>query len=516
METNPNVTNQETEVPEEKISLAQETEILNSEIALIPKADQAGVQKVAKTEDLILIGKHRKKVTAFKRKYPAANFEFKQGAEYDKAAHDKAIEAEREVRNYRTKTVEPDFDNLKSPYVTLLKYYNEQGNPIIGDLKMIQAPIKAFIEECKKAKELFDKKEERELEERTNKRLDELSEAGAVFDSKYYSVGSEEFGVAQISLGMADINAMTDVMWEKIIADIKKSAETIAAKQKEKDLRVQKELEEKQEQERRDKEQLEKDQKALKEKNAKLRAKELRLMEFALNEAGTIYNNPAGFSLSLQMVEEMEDSKWDEWVLDVEGKMEAAIKEKAKRELISNRESELIQAGLIKTLTGFISTYKGEVFISNEIISTDEQECWTSRVEEAIAEVAKQREQKTNDDRIANEQKELAATREKELAQYWQFVLPLEKNSLGTITTDEYSTLLQRVKKQYSDKVNTDFKNQQNQIKFENEQRLAKAGDQAMYDDFVSRLQGLSVPEVTTDEYKNKVATIVNFIRNIK
>ena len=143
-------------------------------------------------------------------------------------------------------------------------------------------------------------------------------------------------------------------------------------------------------------------------------------------------------------------------------------------------------------------------------------ESWASVLDKAVSDIAKQKDAKVTDDLKANEEKELANVRENELAAYWLFVTPEEKGILGKIAEADYVTLLARVKKQHSDKVDADFTAQQNQIKLENEKKLAAQGDKGIYDDLVARLKAVAIPEVNTDVYKAKVANIANFINGLK
>jgi hypothetical protein len=419
---------------------------------------------------------------------------------FNKESYDKALAAWREMKNYRTQTVVKDFQKLKAPYIAITKYYNETCNPLIEQFKDVETPVGEYVDKMEALQKAEKDAEKIALEKRSNERVQALIDAGASFDSKYYSVGSEEFGVETISLGMDTINSVPDDIFEKFLKEITEKAAFIATKQKEKEDAAAKD-------------QLRKDNelKQLKEQNIRVRTRELKTLGLVPDVATD------GITVTTKQIEELSLDGWIALFDGIESKMEEEKNKVAKRNLIAARENELLAVGLTKSLTGYNRTYKElSVTVTNSDLETLDAESWGVVLDKAVSDIAKQKDAKVLDDLKANEEKELATVREKELAPYWQFVTAEEKGTLGKMEAAVYVSLLANVKKSHSDKVTKDIKDKQAREDKEKADRLAAQGDKAMYDDFLVRLKEVVAPSVTTDEYKSKVATIVTFIKTLK
>lgn len=491
-------TNQE--VLEAPLTKDQEIELVKNELATIPEADRNDIMKVVKTNDVVLIDTHKKKLKNFKSRFPAKKFEITEDMVFNKESYEKALAAWREMKNYRTQVVVKDFQKLKAPYIAITKYYNETCNPLIEQFKDVESPIGDFVDKMEALQKAEKDAERIALEKRSIDRVKALIDAGCPFDGNYYSVGSEEFGVEQISIGMDTINSVPDDIFEKLLKEITEKAAFIAGKQKEKAEAAAKEQEEK-----------DNELKKLKEQNIRVRTRELKTLGLVPDVATD------GVTVTTKQIEELSLDEWISLFDGIESAMEEEKNKVAKRNLIAARENELLAIGLTKSLTGYNRTYKElSVNVTNGDLETLDAESWGIVLDKAVSDIAKQKEAKANDDKKATEEKELATVREKELAPYWQFVTAEEKGMLGKMDATVYESLLSNVKKLHSEKVDKDFKDQQNQIRIENEKKLAAQGDKAMYGDFLSRLREVVAPGVTTDEYKSKVATIVNFIKTLK
>lgn len=494
-------TNQTTpDLLEEKpLTKDQEQEVVNNALAVISEADRNDILKVVKTNDVVLIETHKKKLKNFKTRF-AKKFVITEDMVFNKEAYEKALAAWREMKNYRTQVVVKDFQKLKAPYIAMAKYYNETCNPLIEDFKDVETPAGEYVDIMEALQKAEKDAEKIALEKRSNDRVKALIDAGAPFDGNYYAVGSEEFGVEPVSLGMDTINSVPDDIFEKLLKEISEKASFIAGKQKEKAEAAAKEQEKK-----------DNELRQFKEQNVKVRTRELKTLGLVPDVAKD------GITVTTKQIEEL---PLDEWIALFDG-IELAMEEEknkvAKRNLIAARENELIAIGLTKSLTGYNRSYKDlSVHVYFETLETFDAESWGVVLDKAVSDIAKQKDAKVIDDLKANEEKELATSRENELSAYWLFVSSDEKIGLGKMKDTDYVSLLARVKKQHSDKVDADFKTEQNRIKDENEKKLAAQGDKAMYDDFLARLREVVAPGVTTDEYKSKVATIVTFIKTLK
>jgi len=260
------------------LSEKDQTEIVKNELALIPEAERNDIMKVVKTDDIILIDSHKKKIKSFKARFPAKKYAITEDLVFSKEAYEKALEQWREVKNFRTKNAEPEFKKLKAPYVAITKFYNESTNPIIAEYKAIEKPISDYVDALEALKKAEDEKAQRELEQRLNNRVAKVTDAGAAFDSEYYSIGSEEFDVAPISLGIVDLQTMTDGIFENVLAQIIEKAAIIAQAQADKDaadLKAKQDEEAEQERQRlqriKDQEQIDADKKILEDEKAEMR-----------------------------------------------------------------------------------------------------------------------------------------------------------------------------------------------------------------------------------------------------
>lgn len=329
---------QETEAP---LTKEQEQEVVNNALAIVTEADRNDILKVVKTNDVVLIETHKKKLKNFKSRFPAKKFEITEDMVFNKEAYDKALAAWREIKNYRTQVVVKDFQKLKAPYIAITKFYNETCNPLIEQFKDVETPVGDFVDKMEALQKAEKDAERIALEKRSNDRVKALIDAGAPFDGNYYTVGSEEFQVETISIGMDTINSVPDDIFEKLLKDISEKAAFIAGKQKEKDDAAAKE-------------QLRKDNelKQLKEQNIRVRTRELRTLGLVPDVATD------GVTVTTKQIEELSFEEWNTLFDGIESKMEEEKNKAAKRNLVDARENELLAIGLTKSLTGYNRTYK--------------------------------------------------------------------------------------------------------------------------------------------------------------
>ncbi len=226
---------------EEQLSETEKTDAIKNELATIPEADKKSIMKVITENDLVKIGTHKKRLTSLKRKYGNGKIKFTHAEDKDmiKLAEDAA----RDLRKFRI-AIDDERKELVAPMNNGVKFVNGKYSPIIDDTKDIEAPIKSIREEFKNAIEAKEKESELLKAQRVNDRVEALLNAGIFFDSEHYTIGSEEFDVPYISLGIVDLETLTDPIFENVLAQVKEKAETIAAATKEKEERLQKEKEE--------------------------------------------------------------------------------------------------------------------------------------------------------------------------------------------------------------------------------------------------------------------------------
>lgn len=515
METKPVITdeqNNDEEIP--VLTPEQEKEIVSMELKLLPANEKLEIEKVVSSGDIILINRHKEQVKSFKRSFPASKFVFIEGEPLDPKLYEKALAAWRKIKDYRTKKVTVDFKSLKSPLNTVLKFYNDNEKPITEDLKKIELAPGEYVDKYEAAQKAEKLRAENELKIRTANRVELLIKSGAAFDGEYYSVGSEEFEVPAVSLGMVNINSIDDVLFDKILAEITEKVALIAKKQKIKDdAAAQKKIDDAAE-EKRKSDKLIEDQKKIKEQNQKLRSKELKLLDFILDEASGNYTSN-GITITKEQVENLDMDEWEGLIEDAEVKINHAKSKAALKIQLERRGDQLRLLGMkYNSSTESFEFDDITVGLTSKLAGYDATQ-WQSLLEEIQPQIVEKKLELENARIKAEKENELKSIRENALAPYWQFVTPDEKLKLGKLEDATYSALLDRVTLEYNDKVKKDTKDKEEKEKKEKADELAKQGDEAMYKDYVLQLEQIKVPAVTTVQYINKIKEITVFIEKL-
>jgi hypothetical protein len=463
MESTP--TNQ-IEEKEPELSPEAQAAIVSTELALIPEEDRKEIAKIVKTADVILIDSHKKKLKSFKAKFPAKKYVITDDLVFDKEVYEKALEQWREVKNYRTKNVEPDFKKLKAPYVAITKFYNEQTTPVIADYKAIEKPISDFVDKLEALEKIEKEKEAIALKKRTDDRVDMLIKAGMSFDGEYYSVGSEKFNVPTISLGMVDISTMTDGIFENILQHAKDKNDIIVAETEKENAEIKRIEEELIAKAAEDKRLFDLQQAQLKKEQDELAAE---LAEFKRQKE------------ELRLAQEKLAQKQRE--AEMKAAQEIAKKEEA---LWRGRLEELTDIGWNGQFAFDWPNDKVSVITYEELISfTDEQFTVVRSQFNSMVENRKEQQRLKDLDEIKTRQ-EIADKLKKE--------------------QDEVIAA-----KAIADKKAKDELDEKNRI-----ESLNKQGDQAVWNDFVSRLNAIAYPEVTSQEFKDKVAKVKAYHEGLK
>jgi len=322
-----------------------------------------------------LIDQHKKKLKNFKARFPAKKYAITDDLVWDKDLYDKAIAQWREVKNYRTKNVVPDFKKLKAPYVAITKYYNDVTNPIITEFSAIEKPISDFVDRLEELKKAEDEKEKIALENRTNERVAKLTEEGAAFDGEFYSAGSAKYNVPEISLGIVDIETMTDPIFENVLEQVKqkaaivseaeqkqKEADQVAAEQKKKEAEAaaQKLID--------DQAKLDKEKAEIAEQRISMRSEFLESigMELTADKSSYQYKN---VNIKVSNLGEWDKETWDRMLSGVKEEVaaikkaakeadEKAAAEKAKSDLRAARLKEIVLLGYTPLDANFNFTYR--------------------------------------------------------------------------------------------------------------------------------------------------------------
>jgi len=226
----------------------QQPEEQTTEIALIEQ--EKSTVKILQEDDLKSLKDALEKVKGFKRKYSVKKLVVTDIE--NKEQKEKLRVALADLRTTRTSLKNDKTDKTK-PYRETVAYINANFDKVIEAIETIEVPLIAHNKEIKAAIEAKEKEAEIELQNRVNTRVKAVIDAGAIFDGNYYSIGSEEFNVPTITLGIIDFETMTDGIFENVLAQIVEKNSIIETAQAEKiktaqiaeEARIAKEAEEK-------------------------------------------------------------------------------------------------------------------------------------------------------------------------------------------------------------------------------------------------------------------------------
>lgn len=195
------------------------------EVALVKQADST--VKILQEDDLKTLKEALDKVTNFKRRYSVKKLTVTDIT--NKEQKEKLRLAIGELRTTRT-SLEKDKKAKTAPYRDTVAYINENFDKAIDAISKIEDPLKDYKKEIDDKVEALEKEEELKKQAVLNERVDKLIKAGIVFhpDSSYYVIGSEEFEIPVTSFDAADIQSMTDKIFEGQLAIVTEKSETIA------------------------------------------------------------------------------------------------------------------------------------------------------------------------------------------------------------------------------------------------------------------------------------------------
>ena len=197
--------------------------------------------KILQKDDLENLKTAVEKVKTFKRKYGLKKIAV---TDIDnKEQQEKLRLALQDMRTTRT-ALTKDKKDKTAAYRSTVAYINDNYDKVISEIEKLEDPAKAHKKEIDDKIEEKKQEEENKRKQRVNERVEALLNAGIFFDGEHYTIGSDEFEVPAISLGIVDLESLTDPIFENVLAQVKEKAEMIATATKEKEERLQKEKEE--------------------------------------------------------------------------------------------------------------------------------------------------------------------------------------------------------------------------------------------------------------------------------
>lgn len=424
------------------------------ELVLANVENKEGIIKMIGENNLPSLRAAKKQITSFKRRFSADKLQPK-GVD-DKAGIEKLKDARREMRKTRT-ALEDERTAIVEPHNDFVKKINGVYKPLVEEMKTIEAAAKKVDDDMDEAIEKEKQRVAREEEERINSRVDTLIKSGCVFDNGYYCAGSEEFQIPVVSVGIADLKAMSNELFEKILSEVKEKVDAVNLAIAEKKQREEEAELKRKEEERLAQEQFEREQAEFKRKQE--------LFEKEQAEFKRQQDELAEQKRKLQEAQEKEEQRKKE-------------QEKQRVDsIIKARGMQLLDLGLAYNGNTNSFNFHQEVFVKlSEVHDVSEEHEWQDIIDK-ITPVIKDRIEQI---RIKEEQ-EKAAEQERIAAK------AIEDKRLADLAEEKRKA-----------------------------EELALKGDKAVWEDFVSRLKAITYPETKSLEYANKVSSVKNFIDNLK
>ena len=488
-----NLQNQEEE-QEKPLSEKDKQEIVKNEVATIPAAERQEVAAIIKDEIFLSISAHKKKVSSFKRKYPENKIP---GEDVNnKEALEKITDVLREMRNERTATTK-EKKTVTEPMRLGIALLNSKFSPLVEDIEKLEEPWQLAKKKREEAIEEEKNREAKLAEETLNNRIKTIIDAGCPFDGEFYVVGSEEFNVDPISLGVADIKSLTDPLFDNVLAQVKEKVSIIAAAQKEKDERLAKEKEEQEKVDKAAKQKLIDDQKKI-DDDKKALEEEKAENKRMLVESRTEIVESLGFEFDADsnswLMKDVPPLSYDyigdtptlDWKAKIAGLKQTISeakkqeetdkinkeKEEAKKQLVLSRLKQLGELGM-QTVAPYSTVFYDDIIVDNETeICALDGEGWTALIQKITPLIA--------DKKKATAEK---AIKDKEISD-----------------------------KAIADKAIADKKEEDEKAEKTRKDNLAKEGDKAVWVDYIKRLQAIAVPEFTSQEFKDKGDAITQWL----
>lgn len=200
----------------------------NTEVALIKTTDEKNVMEIIRPTDLTRLNELKEEISSLAKQFGKKQLKVKDLN--DKEGLKKLTSGLKVWRDKR-KEIEEERLQKVGPYNATVTFYNGNYNNFIDIIKEIEAVHKAKKTKLEEEKKAADKAKE-------SFRIDKLITAKAVFDGKKWSVGSEKYNVAFLSLDAAEIMTMSDTTFENILAQMVKKDLLIADEIEKEDKRI--------------------------------------------------------------------------------------------------------------------------------------------------------------------------------------------------------------------------------------------------------------------------------------
>lgn len=483
------------------------------EMVLAAVDNKEAIIEMLGKKDLPHLRNAKKNLKSWKRRFTVDKLTVKDPK--DKEGIDKLASARREMRVERT-ALEDERTEIVDPHNRFVKVVNETYKPEIEDMKKHEAVIKKVKDDLDDLVEAEKKKEEKELADRINSRVKRLIDEKAIFDSEYYSVGSKEFDIEPVSIGMVQIASMADEDFELLIDQVKEKVLAIkdaeADKKRKADEAQQKLLDDQQKildqqklQEEAQKN-IDEQNKAIKARIVNTRSRELKSLGFNINVQGNYYVHASGKSISLQVVEDTEDSPWDELIQETEKIIEEATALSALKE---KRHQQLVDLNLRTDIKFEGYSYKRNGFEISQHIVKDDDGQWEKYIDTVKAFITR-----TDNDEVTQQAR---YDRIKPYAAFFDHPNLMDK--LYIQTDEEFEALFSEKQSAYDKKISDDIQAEKEKQANEEKEKLAASSDKQKWAHFIQKLAALEISEMESDEFKKvseEAKSMITAIINLK
>jgi len=232
----------------------------------LTKQDNSTV-KILQDDDLKSLSEAMEKARVFKKKYTLKRLTVSDID--DKQKREELRLAIGDIRGVKV-ALDKDRKEKTLPYRDTISYINTNYDKAIISFENLLDPLKNHQKQINDAIEEREQKEENDKKELLASRIATLIKAGVSFDGEWYSVGSPSLDIEEISLGVADIQSMTENIFETQLKIINDKVELIKVKEIEVKAKTERIEKERKEKEQKDKELLELGQKKLREEKEEL------------------------------------------------------------------------------------------------------------------------------------------------------------------------------------------------------------------------------------------------------
>ena len=463
---------------------------------------------VLKQEDLQSLNELSSKLEVWKKDFTVLKIE---GIE-DKENRELVRKAIATLRTERT-GLEDKRKILVAPYRQTLDFINEKFSDAKSQIVAIEEPLKEMKKKVDDEEDAIKEQLKLQKAQKLANRVDLLTKNGCIFDGDYYSIKDEELGVSETSLGVVDLENMSDERFERVLKDVVEKNNKITTQRQ----RIEEEKrlaeEKKREEERIERERIERESAALKEKADKMndqifnfRLKQLKQVANVVfdKDIVTVFGSVFG---SKEYVYSLPDEEFDTVIEKLTTLAEERKKADAEKERLDmvykERISMLVGLGFKPSLS--LDRYEFNVFGNKMSVTTiqianftdSEFEAFVDNAAKAIAQ-SKDAEQKYNTGKERAESLRLIESYNNE-----------DFAELGNMSGIDWNKLYSERKGQYDkavqDKLAEKLRQEKEQEELLKKEELEKASDKEKWANFIFQLKGLNVPEMKNATFRNKL-----------